>query len=1047
MKITDSAVRRRLATSAIALALTVLGLYGLWRLPVNFLPDMTYPMVKLNIFWSGATPEEIERSLADPIERQMMTVDGLDFLESSSIEGMYSLIANFGYGVDIDVAYQDATAALARVARRLPRDIDPPVIFKADPSQIPILQLTVRSDRWDLVQLRTWTEEWLQDQILSVSGVAGTEIVGGLQREIRVHLRPDALEKYGLTISTVLKRLREENIEQFGGRMTVGPQEIIARTLGEYASLDDIRNLVLLREGAAKVFLRDVAEVVDAHREARVITRLDRQPAVKLSVLKQADANTVEVARAVEKRLVELKAGLPAGVELGMVENQGSYVTDALKGVQTAAVEAAILVVLIVWLFLGSWRPVVVIAVALPLILVMNFGLMQLAGFSLNIFSLGGLVIAIGVLVDNSILVIEAISRRREERPEQPINALVVQATADIGPAVIASTLAFLALFVPFLLVPGLVSLMFRELILVIAGIVLISLATAVTLTPMLTATMLGGAKEGQGKSRFERFFDRVTEVYGRGLERVLDHRYWVLAVFIGAAVAGGFAMVKLGSEFLPQMDDGRILVKVKLPTGAALAETDRVLRDIEQRIGGDPRIDSLFAMAGGKAVGTVTFEIANEGELNLQLTPPEARGISTQNYLAELRPIVAQVPAPGGKVTIAQTKVKGLRKLGDADIEVKIQGAEITALFDLARQIAQTMNGLQHFTNVYVAMDLSKPEYQVKVDRARAAELGVSATEVADSLRTLVAGTVATRWREGDTDYDIRVMVPEARVSQRGDLENLRINTAQGGAVRLIDLAQVRAATGPVEIVREDQVKTVIVRGDATGVSVGDALTELQAAMAQAKVPPGYQLSYGGQAQMMSEMARDVLMILGFAVFFSFIVLAVQFDSLKLPTLILGSVPFCLAGSAGLLLLTGKPLGATVVIGVLVVLAAVVNAGVLLFTYARVLQDEERASVRDAILKAAMLRLRPRIMVTTAILVGLVPLALALEAGGDMLQPMAIAAIGGLLMENVVSLFLMPALYLMANRETEAGEMTHRTCDEQVLAAPPTTRLIEDEK
>ncbi|BAN36879.1 RND transporter, HAE1/HME family, permease protein (plasmid) [Sulfuricella denitrificans skB26] len=1019
MKITVYSVRRRLATSAIVLALAVLGLYGLWRLPVNFLPDMTYPMVKLNIYWSGATPEEIERGLADPIERQMMTVDGLDYLESSSIEGMYSLIANFRYGVNINVAYQDATAALARVARKLPKDIDPPVIFKADPSQIPILQLTVRSDRLDLVKLRTWTDEWLQDQILSVPGVAGTEIVGGLQREIRVHLKPDALEKYGLTISGVLKRLREENVQQFGGRVTVGPQEIIARTMGEYASLDDIRNIVLLRDGAAKVFLRDVAEVVDSHREARVITRLDRQPAVKLSVLKQADANTVEVSRAVEKRLAELKSGLPQGIALGMVENQGTYVVDALKGVKTAAAEAAILVVLIVWLFLGSWRQVVVIAVALPLILIMNFGLMQMAGFSLNIFSLGGLVIAIGVLVDNSILVIEAISRQRDEHPEQPINELVTTATADIGPAVVASTLAFLALFVPFLLVPGLVSLLFRELILVIAGIVLISLATAVTLTPMLTAALLGSAVKIQAKGRFEAFFDRITQAYGRWLAWMLDYRYPVLAVFIVTAVAGGFATVKLGSEFLPQMDDGRILVKVKLPTGASLAETDRVLRDIEQRIGGDKRIESLFAMAGGKAVGTVTFEIANEGEINVQLLPGEARTISTQQYIAELRPIVVKVPAPGGKVTVSQTKVKGMRKLGDADIEVKIKGADMARLFDMARHVSQTMNELKHFTNVYVAMDLSKPEYQVKVDRARAAEMGVSVADVADTLRTLVSGTVATRLREGNYDYDIRVMVPESRVSNRSDLENLRITTVQGGSVRLIDLAQVRLASGPVEIVRENQVKMVIVRGDASGVSVGEALGELQTAMAKETVPPGYQLSYGGQAQMMSEMTRSVLLILVFAVFFSFIVLAVQFNSVKLPALILGSVPFCLAGSAGLLLFTGKPLGATVIIGVLVVLAAVVNAGVLLFTYARVLEEENQLPVRDAVLKAAKLRLRPRIMVTTAILIGLVPLALALEAGGDMLQPMAIAAIGGLLMENFVSLFLMPVLYLMANRET----------------------------
>lgn len=1017
MRVTEYSVRRRLATSAIVLALTVLGVYGLWRLPVNFLPDMIYPMVKVNIFWSGATPEEIERGLAEPIERQMMTVDGLDYIESSSIEGMYSLTANFRYGTNINTAYQDVTAAMGRVARKMPKDIEAPLVFKADPTQIPVLQLTVRSDRWNSVRLRTWADEWLQDQMLSVAGVAGTDIIGGLQREIRIHLRPDSLEKYGLSVALVARRLREENIEQFGGRVSSGPREIIARTMGEYASLEDIRNIVLLREATGKVALRDVADVVDAHREARVITRLDRQAAVKVSIFKQADANTVAVAQAVGERLAKLKAGLPEGVDLSILENQATYVVDALKGVQNAAIEAAILVLLIVWVFLGSWRQVVVIAVALPLILVLNFGVMKLAGFSLNIFSLGGLVIAIGVLVDNSILVIEAISRKREETPEGEINSLTVSATADIGPAVVASTMAFLALFIPFLMVPGLVSLLFRELILVVTGIVLISLATAVTVTPMLTAVLLEKIPGTRGVSRFQIAFDRVNEAYSRLLERMLTFRHVVLAVFVVIAVAGGFAMNRLGSEFLPQMDDGRIMVKVKLPTGAALAETDRVLQQVEARLKEDKRIASLFSIAGGRPVGTVTFETANEGEVNLQLVPRADRGISTAAYIAELRPIISKISVPGGKLSVSQMKVKGMRKLGDADIEVKVKGNDIQQLFSIARQTAQTMSSLQHFTNVYVAMDLSKPEYQVHIDRARAAELGVSVIEVADTLRTLISGSVATRLREAGRDYDIRIMVPEERIKNRSDLENLRIATTQGGFVRLIDLAQVKPSAGPVEIIRENQVKMVVVRGDAAGASVGEALVELQEAMVKEVLPTGYQIAYGGQAQMMSEMTQTAVMILAFAFFFSFIVLAVQFNSLKLPALILGSVPFCLAGMSGLLLVTDKPLGAPVIIGLLLVIAAVVNAGVLLFTYARVLQDEEGLNAHDAILKAAKLRLRPRLMVTTAILIGFVPLALALETGGEMLQPMAIAAIGGLLMENFVSLLLMPCLYLLANK------------------------------
>ena len=1019
MKLTDYAVHRRLATSAIVVALVVLGLYGLWRLPVDFLPNITYPMIKVHIWWRGATPDEIDRNIADPIERQMATVDDLDFLESSSIEGMYTLQANFKYGVDVNVAYQDALAAMARVARELPKDMDPPVVIKADPSQLPIVQMTVSSDQWDLVKLRTWTDEWLQDQLLAVPGVAGTEIVGGLKREIRVHMDPQALEKHGLTLPAVLKRLREENIEQFGGRVTVGPKEIIARTMGEYRSLDEIRAIVLARNGEAKLCLRDVADVQDASEEVRVITRLGGKPCVKLSVLKQANANTVEVAEAVSRRIQELGPALPEGVRLGMVENQADYVNAALGGVRNAAIEAAVLLILIIYLFLGSWRQVLVMAMSLPITLILNFGLMKLAGFSLNIFSLGGLVIAIGVLLDNSIVVIENITRRRREQPGQPAKALAVDATAQIGPAIVAATVSFLALLVPFLLVPGLTSLLFRELILVIAGIVIISLVVAVSVTPMLTASILSGRSAGQAKqTRFERVFDRLTESYARVLKQTLRGRWFVVLAF-GLVLAGAMlSMGRLGSEFLPQMDDGRIMVKVKLPTGASLAETDRILRQIEQRISEEDLIESAFTLSGGKVWGLYTYEIANEGEIDIQLVARGKRKLSTKEYIERLRPIIAKVPVPGGTAMVMRMPIKGIRKLGDADIEVKIKGPDIATLYDQARQTAGAMNELAHFTNVYVSMDMTKPEYQVRIDRARAAELGVSITDIADTMRSLITGAVATRYRDGDEYYNIRVMIPESKITSRQDVENLPLNGAQGGYLRIKDVAEVTSAVGPVEIVREDQVKEVIVRGDAAGVSVGNALAELQDAMAKKDRPVGYELSYGGQAKMMTDMQQNVLAILGFALFFSFIVLAVQFNSLKLPALILGSVPFCLSGLVFMMLATGLPLGATVIIGVLLVVAATVMGGVLLFTFANELEAQEGMAPADAIVHAAKIRLRPRVMTTVCILAGLIPLALAIEEGGDMLQPMAAGAIGGLLMEILVALFLMPCLYLIFSRK-----------------------------
>ncbi|MBN2792492.1 MAG: efflux RND transporter permease subunit [Desulfuromonadales bacterium] len=1015
MKTTDYAVRRRLATSAIVLALVVLGLYGLWRLPVDYLPNITYPLVKIQIKWPGATPEEIDTDIADPVERLMSTVDRLDYLESSSIEGLYNLNVYFEYGADVDVAFQDALAALTRAQQQLPKDIEAPYVFKADPSQLPVMQLTVSSDRWSLVELRDWADNWLQDRILAVRGVAGTEVVGGLEREIRILLDPAAMEKHRLSLDAVIKKVAAENVEQTGGRVTVGAKEIIARTMGEYSNLEDIRTVVVAGEGHQKVYLRDIAEVVDGHEEARLITRFNGRESVKISVLKEAEANTVRTAEAVARLLGELKAELPAGLQLDYVEDQAVYVKQALTGVRNAATAAAVLLIIVVYLFLGSVRQVVVMAIALPLTLVLNFGLMKLAGFSLNIFSLGGLVVAIGVVLDNSIVVVENISRLRRERPEQDAARHAVDATTEVGPALVAATLSFLALFVPFLIVPGLTSLLFRELILVIAGIVIISLVVAISVTPMITATLFGGSRKTRQAGWFERIFDQITLGYGWLLDRAIGLRWLVVPVFL-LLVAGAVALSgRLGGEFLPLIDDGRIMVKVKMPTGASVAETDKVLRKIEGKIQDDPLIQSVFTLAGGYVKGLTTYEVANEGEVDIQLVPKAMRDISTEDYVASLRKIVAKFQPPGGKAMVKQMPIKGIHGMQASDIVVQVRGQDMETLAELASRTAKTTNTLGQFQNVFVSMDLTKPEYQVRVDRVKAAELGVSVSDVATSLRSLITGAVATRYRDGSEYYDIRLIVPEQRLTSRQDIENLSLTCAQGDVLRLRDIATVVPGTGPVEIIRENQIKQITVEADISGGNLAGAVDQLQNALTELERPAGYVFDFGGRAEMMSDMKDTVLAVLAFALFFSFIVLTVQFNSLKLPGLILGSVPVCLAGVVFLMYLTHIPLGATVIIGVLVVVAATVNDGVLLLTYARDLQKQNTWAARQAVLDAAKIRLRPRVMTTVTTMIGFLPLALNLEEGGDMLQPMAVAAIGGLGMEMAVALFLMPCLYVIA--------------------------------
>lgn len=713
MKITQAALKRPIASGVLALSVFIIGLFSLTRLDVDYLPEITYPMIKIHIWWQGATPEEIDTNIADPIERVLSTVDYLDYLESSSIEGMYTLLVNFEYGVDVEVAYQDVIAAMGRVARQLPPDMDPPVIIKADPSQLPVMEVAISSEQRDLVWLREWADNWLQDRIVTIKGTAGVEIVGGLEREIRVHLDTERLISYGLSPGRIADILYEENRETFAGRVTVESREIIARTMGEFESLDEMRNVVVARNKDRLVYLRDVANVEDSHEEARVFTRFNGRNCVKFNVLKQAEANTVEVARRVKERLDALRAEIPPDITFGVVENQGDYVTAAINSVRDSVILAGILVVLVTYVFLGQWRQIVVMTIVLPLTLVANFLLMRMANFSLNIFSLGGLVVAMGVVLDNSIVVVENITRLRQEGEAQ----YSLRGLKEVGTPILAATLSFLALVLPFLIVPGLVVLLFKELVMVIAGVVVLSLVTAWTMTPLVTDRLLRASAATGGERRLGRLFDtvnkKVTAAYGWCLDRVLKVR-WLTIVLTAVILAAAFPLLQqTGSEFLPEIDDGRVMVKIKMPAGTSVERVDTILAEIEKRIADDPAVKSYFTLAGGKVWGLYTYEIAHEGEVDIQLVPKTERRETTDQFIEKLRPMVGKIAAPGAKMPVMHMKIKGIRRIGEQQVEVKIKGPDVPSIYAFAQQAAATLRDVDGLTGLNISMDMTKPEYR----------------------------------------------------------------------------------------------------------------------------------------------------------------------------------------------------------------------------------------------------------------------------------------------------------------------------------------------
>lgn len=1033
MRITDLSLKRKVAVTVLTVATIALGLFSLPRLSVDYLPEITYPMVKIHIWWRGATPEEIETNIADPLERAMATVDNLDYLDASCIEGMYTLLVNFRYGVNVDVAYQDVMAIMGRVNRLLPDDIDPPVVIKADPSQLPVMEVTLASDSRSLVWLRDWADNWLVDRLSTVPGTAGAEVVGGLQREIRVHLDPQRLNAYGISPERVAAALRDENRQIFAGRVTVETREIIARTVGEFENLDEIRDTVVARgKDGSLVYVRDVAKVEDAHEELRVNTRFNGRPCVKVNVLKQAEANTVQVALAVKDRLASLRGDIPDDIEFGVVENQGDYVMGAIMSVRDSAILSAILVVLVVYLFLGHWRQVAVMLVALPVTLLANFFVMYLAGFSLNLFSLGGLVVALGVILDNSIVVLENVTRLKHQAEALKHGGgtdVVGKGTTEVGPAIVASTLTFLGIFLPFLIVPGLAALLFKELILVIASIVLLSLLVAVTLTPFLTELLVARARSRQGgrglAAAFDLLVDRATAVYGVVLGGAMRIRWLVLLVFALLFVGGFWLARQTGSEFLPKVDDGRVMVKLKMPAGTSVGETDRILALVEAQIAGLPEIRNVFTMAGGRVWGLATYEIAQEGEVDIQLVPKAERSLSTDEFIEKIKPLVKKAVVPGAKMPVMQMKIKGIRQIGLQDVEVKVQGSEIMPIYEFAKQVAAKLSETPGLSGVNISMDMTKPEYRVYVDRARASALGIPVGRVASTLRGLVGGVVSTEYRDRGEYYDIRVMVPEPALASKEDVENLILESRDGRAIRVCDVAEVRRAVGPVEITRENQIKQVIVRADSSGVSVGEAIARAQSAVASLQRPAGVSFAMGGQAQMMEENRRAMTLILSFALLFAYVVLAIQFDSFLLPLLAMINIPFALTGAFAALYLFHVPIGVTVMIGLVVMMGGIASQGVVLLTLAEEYRRGEGLAPLAAVTKAAPIRLRPILMTQLTTVLGLLPLALNLGEGGDMLMPMAIAVIGGLLYSLLLTLFFLPAAYGVVVRHKKRSSST----------------------
>lgn len=1019
------AIQRPVGTIAIISVVIVLGVFFLSRLTLDLLPEIVYPQVRAGADYSGVAPQVMEEQVTKALETSLAVTEGVVRLESETTEGRVGVNLHFSYGTDVNFALQEASKNLDRARGRLPREMDPPTIFKFDPSQIPIFEVAFSSPTRDLIELRDWVDLRLRPQLLTVEGVASVDVSGGLTREIQVTLDQERIRSYGLTVSDILNQLRDENQDVAAGQVASSEYELVGKTTGKFRTVDDIRNVLLPVSGTVRrVPLSEVATVRDTHRDQRLWARLDGVPAVKLSVRKQPDANTVLVARQVSDRLTQLAGArfVPQDIEYEVISDQSVFIENSVAGVRNAALAGAILAMLVVLLFLGSLRKTFVIGMAIPIAVLATFIMMGLGGLTLNILSLGGLALGVGMLVDNSIVMLENIFRHRSLGDRDPIDA-AHHGAAEVTSAVTAATATSLAAVLPFLLITGLTALIFRELILTISFAIVASLGVALTLVPMLAAQTAKIQREsGLARTRPYRAFNAglatLTQLYRQVTVRLVRRRWLVLASAFATLAGALFAARSFNSEFLPTVDDGQVSVYLRMPEGTSAERTNEIALRLEQQIATMPHVEHVFTTAGGFLFGSSTAERSGRGSMNVILVPARERpDMPAGVWVAQLQEKIDALGVPGARIFARPPRIRGLRtNRSGNDVSISIHGDDLDLLTRLGQDVIRQLNGIAGLESLEPSSDEASPQLSIEIDRQRASDLGLNVAEVGQTVRTALDGSVPTRFTDGNNEYDVRVRLPRERFTSAEDLGAIALFSGSNRPIYLRDVANVRLTSGPTTILRENQNRLIRINGDINTelTSVGEVNRQIRTRLAGFALPDGYGLVYGGEEQAIRENQRNLFIVTALAVFLVLVVMAVQYESLKNPFVIIVSVPLAMVGVVGILWVTGMPISAPVLLGVILLTGIVVNNAILLVEYVELARDELGMTPENAVVEAGAIRLRPILMTSITTMLGMMPLALGLGEGSELMRPLAIAVIGGLSVSMILTLIVIPCTYLI---------------------------------
>jgi HAE1 family hydrophobic/amphiphilic exporter-1 len=1022
MSIPRFAIQRPVTMFMLSAVIVLLGAISLTRLPVDLMPEFTAPTISINVGYNGVGPLEMEQLITRPIEQAVGAVAGVETISSNSSEGRSNVRINFAWGTDMNEALDEVRTRIDRVRGRMPEDAEQIQIFKADSNAQAIMQLAVEGD-FDPVTLRELAQNDLATRLERVPGVAAVTVNGGLRRQVHVELSKEKITALNLSVDRVVQTLRQENQNTPLGEVSQGDATYLVRSQGEFTSLDDIRNLVVMTRAGVPIYLRDVAEVIDATEDRRQFLRIDGRPGVRMAVNKQTEENTVAVSDGIREEVDRINREVP-GIRVLVTNDQSIFIQRAIDNVQEHALLGGILVVLIIFAFLRDFRSTLIVSTSIPVSVIGTFALLYFGGFTLNTMTFGGLALGIGMIVDAAIVVLENTHRHLHMGKDRITAA--IDGSEEVWTAILTSTLTHIAVFVPLLFLSGFSSILFGQLSYVVMFSLAMSLFVAVTIVPVLCSRWLRTPDEearqtgvlGRFYRASEHLLDTVDERYRRALHLALAHRPTVIIGALASIVAAVLIYPLLSTELLPQTDEGEVNVNAELPMGTRVERTEEVMLRLEEMVKQYvPEATTVITSGGGFGGGFGGGGNTNRGQMNLRLVPREERTRTNDQIAQELRRQLSGLPGVIVRANPAGGNFQLFRMLGGGDgdsrLALEIRGEDLDDARRIAQQAREVMETTPGIADVRLGRDEGRPEITIRVDRPKAAMLGMTPQVVASTIQTNVAGTTAAQFRERGNEYPIIVRLREADREVIADIGDVLLSTPAGQVVPARNLLAVGRDTGPVQIDRKNNERITRVNADIE-TSLSDAIQAVQANLGQVQVPPDFAVGFGAEVEEQARAFRQLLLVLVLAVLLVYAVMASQYESLRDPFIIMFSIPVASIGVVLSLLATGTAFNMQAFIGVIMLAGIVVSNAILLVDYINTLRHRDGMPLREAVEVGGRRRLRPILMTAGATMLGLVPMAIGLGEGGELQAPLARVVIGGLLASTMVTLVLVPAVYTL---------------------------------